>query len=113
MSNPASDTQEGKFPAPVTEPGAATLAEGVDARALQLQSDPPMEAYRKCELAIRGLLAPYVDGDAELNSIAAAIMTCAQDYALTMARFYLESRATLADSPDPTSGAGDGRLADR
>jgi hypothetical protein len=96
-------TNDSSEEAPATEWASPVGGQGGETPGAGAQADPPMEAYRKCERMVRGLIAPYVAGEPEVNSLAAAIMTCAQDYALTMARFYMESRATLGDSaPPPT-----------
>jgi hypothetical protein len=67
------------------------------------EHDPPMDAYRKCERAVRELLSQFLQGEPEINSVAAAVMTCAQDYALTMARFYRQARETHGDADAPSS----------
>ena len=93
-NDPSEEARTADWALPVSGQGAEMPGTGP-------QSDPPMEAYRKCERIVRGLIAPYVAGEPEVNSIAAAIMTCAQDYALAMARFYMEARANQGDPAAP------------
>ena len=60
--------------------------------------DEPGQAYRECEARVRALLGPYVGGVHELNSLASAIMTSAQEYALTLARLYRSATQCSSDS---------------
>lgn len=107
MSGKDSDearTRERAAPSDDTQltPKRRRLDAGIDT-----QTDPPMEAYRKCEKAVRELLSQFVQGEAEAHSLAAAVMTCAQDYALTMARFYREARESHGAAADAERAAGD------
>ena len=95
--------EQGTWTAPAGERRRADHM--ADMLELAAQADPPMEAYRACAESVRMLLAPHIEGEAEINSVTAAIMTCAQDYALAMARISMEARATYRDgatqSPEP------------
>ena len=53
--------------------------------------DGPLRAYLRCEADVRRIIAEYCDSTRQLDALASAVMSSAQEYAFSLARLYAQA----------------------
>jgi hypothetical protein len=95
------------------EPQAAGAASPPGEKDLAAAESPlspdPMDDYRRCEMAMHDLLARYLHNTTDVRALTSALMTHAQQYALSWARLY---RDVGAQSRKATPRPGDASRSD-
>lgn len=77
---------------PVPSDGVAAPTTIADAAAGEIDLvDGPLRAYLRCEADVRRIIAEYCDSTRQLDALASAVMSSAQEYAFSLARLYAQA----------------------